>query len=1110
MSKTTWAPWHTVVELRDDLRTGEMSLAIFAADLYDVVMQKGQRPIYEHPAQFFALTYPTYNLRELAKDVVTRLAGKNDKAVRQLELTYGGGKTHTLITMFHLAHDPAHLPELPAVQEFVQHIGMTPPQARVAALCFDKLDVEKGMEVRAPAGTLRWLKHPWSVMAYQLAGDDGLRILSAEGSVAERESAPAENLLVELLALPEKDGKATLVLIDEVLMYAREKVGFDPAWRGRLVNFFQYLTQAATKVDRCAIVASLLATDPAKSDTLGKELTQELYSIFRRAREESVLPVVKDDVAEVLRRRFFTPDSIRDRATFRSHVVAALKGIQDLDEQTRKEGTIAEDRYLRSYPFHPELTDILYTKWTNLEGFQRTRGVLRTFALALRDAERWDAAPLIGTNVFLGIPGQEQLSEAARELTNVAATEEYAGKKQEWTPILEGELKKARDIQSEAPGLRFREVEQAVMATFLHSQPIGQKAQTRDLLLLLGHTRPDRIEIEKAFARWAQISWFLDEEGINAADVGANGQKALPKTWRLGTKPNLRQMHDDACQRVATTDIDGHLDEEIGRIKSLVQGATAVGARVHNLPAKPADIEDDGEFHYAILLPKAASESGKPSSEATRFLNETTAPDKPRIYRNAVVLVTPSRDGLDVARMRMREYLGWEEVRNQLKGQDVDPIRSQSLVMSLEAARKRIPEAIAQAYCIVVTVSDKNDVHAFKIAVASEPLFTRIKSDPRARIQETAVSAEALLPEGPYNLWRNGETSRRVNDLVSAFAQFPHLPKMLNRKAILDTLVDGCAAGMFVMRIRRPDSSYRTFWRMRTDETALKDHSMEVVLPEEAELTEISPSLLLPATLPGLWTTSALPFGAIVNYFSGTHVVKVPQGGYEEPLCIPKVPRSLLETGIKLLVNEGKLWLTNGPASILAEPIPEGLLSDSAQLQTPPAAIPPMELLPPHLPDAWNGETTTALAIATALSNQKGKPMPWVRVRDALTGAFNAHLLERTPDASAWPCDYGGAQTIKVRLPVTQPNPYPDVDHTPTKAIAQRRPGIHTAEAYLETEEVMNLGDALSQLLSVAAGHGFKVHVRIELGGDAPPPSETIVQVNAILAEVSPKLQITE
>jgi len=151
MSKLPWTPWHKVLQIRDDLKSGELSLAVFAADLYDVMMGKA-RPVYQKPREFFALTYPTFNLRELAKDIVVRLAGKSDKAVRQLELTYGGGKTHALITLFHLVSDPKVLPDLPAVQEFVEHIGLPLPRARVAVLAFDKLDVEKGMEVRGPQG----------------------------------------------------------------------------------------------------------------------------------------------------------------------------------------------------------------------------------------------------------------------------------------------------------------------------------------------------------------------------------------------------------------------------------------------------------------------------------------------------------------------------------------------------------------------------------------------------------------------------------------------------------------------------------------------------------------------------------------------------------------------------------------------------------------------------------------------------------------------------------------------------------------------------------------------------------------------------------------------
>ena len=117
---------------------------------------------------------------------------------------------------------------------------------------------------------------------------------------------------------------------------------------------------------------------------------------------------------------------------FRKPVIDALNGIEVLDDETRKSRKDAEERFLASYPFHPDLTEVLYSKWTQLQGFQRTRGVLRTFALALREAEKWDTSPLVGPNVFLSAPGDASISEAARELTQIATVEAHEGKAQEW------------------------------------------------------------------------------------------------------------------------------------------------------------------------------------------------------------------------------------------------------------------------------------------------------------------------------------------------------------------------------------------------------------------------------------------------------------------------------------------------------------------------------------------------------------------------------------------------------------------------------------------------------------------------------------------------------
>ncbi len=1100
MVSPSFTPWHQVVALRADLKSGELPLSSFAADLYDVAMQRG-RATYRDPREFFALTYPTFNLRELAKDVLQRLDGKNDKAVRQLELTYGGGKTHSLITLFHLVREPEALPDVPAVHEFRQHAGGGPlPKARVAVLAFDKLDVEKGMEVLDPqGGAPRWLKHPWSVLAYQLAGSRGLQLLHADGTDAERETPPAENLLDDLLSIPQEEGLATLILMDEVLMYAREKTSLDPVWRYRLQDFFQYLTQAATKVDRACIVASLLATDPRKSDNLGKEIIQELYATFRREKEEGVQPVEKEDVAEVLRRRFFTPESIRDRDRFQSHVVAALDGIQALDEWTQKNRRSEEERYLASYPFHPDLTEALYTKWTQLEGFQRTRGVLRTFALALRDAEPWDTAPLVGAGVLLQAPGKLGLSEAARELTSVAGSEEYEGKRQEWSAILQGELEKAAAVQEEFPALQGRELEEAVVATFLHSQPAGQRALTRELQVLLGATKPDRIELEKALRQWTEVSWFLDEAAFS--DLGSSGE--LPKSWRLGTKPNLKQMHSQALTRVPPDLIEMTMRDMIGKERRLTGGASQAGARVHNLPARPRDVDDDGEFHYVVLDPRAVSEAGKPSPEARRFLEETTGADRPRVYRNAVLLVAPSREGLELLQSRVRDHLAWKEVETLPESLAFDDVRKTLLKGYTEQTRQNIPDAIVQAFGIVVTVGAKGDIEAFRIAPGNEPLFETIKKDKRSRIQESAISPEALLPDGPYDLWRSGETARRGSDLIQAFAQFPHLPKMIRRSDIVDTLALGCEQGYFVLRVPRPDRSVRTIWRARPSETDLTERDLEVLLPEAAELTELDARLLGVGKLPGLWPDgdTSITFSALKAFFDGRHVAKIPRQGYEEAIAIPKAQQDVVTQAVNAAVPQGVLWLVSGPTSIYREDVPLGALTDAATLAVPPEEIPPTALLPQNLASAWERNETTAAALAAALATDRGVPLPWYTVSRAIDSAFRARLLERDVDSGGWPCDWVSATGLRIRVATPTTTASGQMPLQPTFTTPR-----HFAEADMEPSELQDLVDSLSEILKAGAGLNLRFVLRIEAGDGADASADQLRQLRDALRKANEKL----
>ena len=608
-----------------------------------------------------------------------------------------------------------------------------------------------------------------------------------------------------------------------------------------------------------------------------------------------------------------------------------------------------------------------------MEGFQRTRGVLRTFAMALRDSEKWDTSPLVSANALLNTPDKPGLSQAARELTSVASSEEYEGRRQEWSAILESELEKAQKIQQDFPALNGRELEQAVMATFLHSQPIGQRALTRELLVLLGGTKPDRIELEKALLSWTEESWFLDESALARGDNGESGTQDLPRSWRLGTKPNLKQMHSQSITRVSPDLVDMTVSDLIAKERRLTAGANQAGVRVHTLPSRPRDVEDDGEFHYVVLGPSAASEPGKPSSETRRFLEETTGSDRPRIYRNAVLLVAPSKDGLEQIRTRVREYLAWQDVEGMPEAKEFDDLRQALLSGYVKASRDKIPDAVIQAYTIVITVSAKGEVEAFRVTTGSDPLFQTVKEEGRARIQESAISPDALLPEGPYNLWQSGETVRRASDLVRAFAQFPHLPKMLRQKDIVDTLALGCEQGYFVLRLPRPDKTFRTLWRTVPTDADLKERDLEVVLPEAAELTELDSGILQPGVVPGLWPSDepTITFGETVDFFDGKHVSRVQREGYEEPFPVPMVPRDVLEREVTEAVKAGIVWLVSGPTSVFEEEIPLGVLTDSATLKSSSAghtvdghaaSEPPSGMVPGHYDRCSAGQCVVSAA----------------------------------------------------------------------------------------------------------------------------------------------------
>ncbi|TEB10643.1 helix-turn-helix domain-containing protein [Pelotomaculum propionicicum] len=270
-----------------------------------------------------------------------------------------------------------------------------------------------------------------------------------------------------------------------------------------------------------------------------------------------------------------------------------------------------------------------------------------------------------------------------------------------------------------------------------------------------------------------------------------------------------------------------------------------------------------------------------------------------------------------------------------------------------------------------------------------------------------------------------------------------------------------------------------------------------------ATMTELSGWLLVPGVLPELWRNPEITLGELYQYFSGNHVVKVQKNGYEEPITIPKVERPVMDTAVHAAVKNGKLWLTSSTASIYAEDIPTGILTEDAVLQAPPQPIPAADILPAKLPEAWGEETTTALVISIALCKRAGKTLPWGTVREAIDGAIRARFLERTPDSGPWPCDYTGAQTVELRVPAEQVSP-PSPGRPP-----EPQPRVMVAEAELRPNEIQDLADQIGVIRKAAAGLDLKFHLRIELGSSPPPPPEdTVAKINQMLQKISSGLKL--
>src|SRR3989454_477463 len=424
-------PWREVVTPHKDVASGRFQQAEFAADLWQVHLGEGTDE-YRKPVEFFRRTYLTESLKRMLVGAVQRLAGQGGDPVVQLQTNFGGGKTHSMLALYHLFSGTAPS-ELLGIDGVMQDAGaQTLPTAKRVVLVGNK--ISPGNPVTKPDGTV--VRTLWGELAWQLGGKKAFQRLRADD---EKATSPGD-VLRELF----NTYGPCLILIDEWVAYARQLHDQSDLPAGTFetqFTFAQALTEAAKAAQHCLLVISLPAsdsTDPSHTHTddvevggqRGREALDRLRNVVGRV-ESSWRPASAEEGFEIVRRRLFEP--LADAAHFTDRDVVA-RAFADLYRTQHQEfppecrDADYEKRIKGAYPIHPEIFDRLYSDWSTLVKFQRTRGVLRLMAAVIHSLwEKGDRNPLIlPANVPIDDPRVQ--SELTRYLSG------------NWVPVIEKDV----------------------------------------------------------------------------------------------------------------------------------------------------------------------------------------------------------------------------------------------------------------------------------------------------------------------------------------------------------------------------------------------------------------------------------------------------------------------------------------------------------------------------------------------------------------------------------------------------------------------------------------------------------------------------------------------
>ena len=771
--------WREVAEPHPDVATGDFQQAEFAADLGKV--HAGHAPAeYGNPHEFFGRTYLTGGLKALLVGAAKRLAGSGGDPVVELQTNFGGGKTHSMLALYHMAgQTPAR--DLPGLDQLLSEHSVTVPaginRAVIVGTARGPLEtvVHDGPEIRTT----------WGEMAWQLGG------AAAFGRISENDAkgiAPGSNLLEAIF----RDCAPCLVLIDEWVAYLRQiyknndrlpSGSFDAN-----LSFVQSLTEAVKASPETVLVATLPASQIEVGGEGGQAALTRLEQTFSRI-ESSWRPASQEESYEIVRRRLFKEipgDKFHHRDNTLKHFSKLYR--DSTNEFPRGSDTEAYRRKMgKAYPIHPELFDQLYTSWGTLERFQRTRGVLRLMAQAVH--QLW----MEGDPSAMIMPGSVAVGSERVEPELLHYLDAN------WQSIIAGDVDGPTSIpykiDESAPHLNRRSATQRIArAIFMGTAPMHQQ-QNMGLdvkQINLGVVQPGE--------RPSTFGDALRRLDDRAKFLHSN----LDRYW-YSTSPSLNRMATERAESIEEERVLMEVDKQLAAYINGLDNRGHFGA-VQVAPTRSQDLPDEADGARAVVLGVAHPHNGQDESAAIATALDMLSQhgSVPRIHRNVPVFLAADERHLEPVKSAVKFSLAWGEIVQDTKRFDLTQSDSARAKAQRDKANQTVTACLKEAWrCLLYPTQNdaEADVEWATSKVSAQDGLLRSAS-------KRLVDEEGLLPElGPERLdkdlrkylW-NGKDHLSLKELWEHVNRCVYLPRLKDRSVLVKTVssaINGVVPGPF-------------------------------------------------------------------------------------------------------------------------------------------------------------------------------------------------------------------------------------------------------------------------------------------------------------------------